>query len=52
MFINKVSLGTGAMDVSSNDNFGLTLERNINARNKFYAEVTGITKTTNRIMWL
>ena len=37
MVTNKVSLGTGAIDVSSDDNFGLELEININISNKFDA---------------
>ena len=35
MFISKVSLGTAGIDVSSNDNFGLMLDSNVNVRSKF-----------------
>ena len=39
MIIKQVSLGTGLIDVSSNDKFGLALESNINVSNKFDVEV-------------
>ena len=35
MFISKVSLRTAGIDVSSNDNFGLMLDSNVNVRSKF-----------------
>ena len=35
MFISKVSLWTAGIDVSSNDNFGLMLDSNVNVRSKF-----------------
>ena len=52
MVINQVSLGTGAIDVSSDDKFGLTLERNINVSNKFDTSVSGKINTMHRIMWV
>ena len=52
MVISQVYLGTGAIDVSSDDNFGLALESNTNASSKFDTEVTGITNTTHKIMRL
>ena len=39
MIINKLSLGIGTIEVSSNDKFGLALESNINVSNKFDVEV-------------
>ena len=50
MVINQVSLGTGAIHVSINDNFGLALESNINVSNKFDTEMAGIMKTEHNIM--
>ena len=50
MVINKVSLGTGSIDVSSNDKFGLTLEGNINYSKKIVAAVAGRMETMHRIM--
>ena len=35
MFIRKVLLRMAGIDVSSNDNFGLMLESNVNVSNKF-----------------
>ena len=52
MVINQESLGTGAIDVSSDDKFGLTLERNINVSNKFDTSVSGKINTMHRIMWV
>ena len=49
MVINKVSLGTGEIDVSGNDNFDLALESNINVSNEFDAAVDGRMNTTHRI---
>ena len=50
MFIKQVSIGTGVIDVSSHDNFGLALYININVSNKFDEAVAGGMKTTHRIM--
>ena len=50
MVIKQVYLGTGVIDVSGDDNFGLAPESNINVSNKFYAAVAGGIKTTHRIM--
>ena len=50
MIINQVSIGIGAIDVSMNDNFGLSLESNINLSNKLDAAMAGRMKTTHRIM--
>ena len=50
MVINQVSLGTGEIDISSNDNFGLSLEINIDVSNKFDAAVAGRINTTHRII--
>ena len=52
MVINQISLGTGVIDVSSDDNFGLTSESNITVSNKVDSEVYGGMKTTHMIMWL
>ena len=35
MVISEVSLGTSGIDVSSDDNFGLMLESNVNVSNYF-----------------
>ena len=40
----------GVIDVSSNDNFGLELEININASNNFDAAVAGMLNMTQKIM--
>ena len=37
MVIKQVSLGAGVIKISSNDNFGLSLESNINISSKFDA---------------
>ena len=37
MVISQVSLGVDAIDISSNDNFGLALEGNITISNEFDA---------------
>ena len=50
MAIKKVSFGTGIIDVSSDDTFGLTLQKNINVSTKFNEEVDGKMKTTHRII--
>ena len=50
MFIKQVSLGTCVIYVSSDDNFGLVLERNINVSNNFEAALSGLMKSTHRIM--
>ena len=50
MFINKVCLETGVIDVSSDDNFGLALESNINVTSKFYASATGGMNMMHKIM--
>ena len=48
--IKQVSLGTEEIDVSSNDNFGLELDRNINVSNEFDAAVDGGRNITHRII--
>ena len=40
MVISQVSLGVDAIDISSDDNFGLALEGNINVSNEFDAAAT------------
>ena len=50
MIINKVSLGTGAIDVSVNDKFCLVLESNINISNEFDTAVSGRMKTMYIVM--
>ena len=50
MVINQASLGTGSIDVSINDNFGLALESNINGSNEFDAEEDGRIKAAHTIM--
>ena len=47
---NQVSLGKGAIDVSSDDEFGLALESNINVSNKFDSAVDRVTKTAHKII--
>ena len=50
MVINKISLGKGAIDISSDDEFGLSLERNNNSSNKFDAAVSKRMNIMHRIM--
>ena len=50
MVINHISIATAAIDVSGDDNFGLTLKSNINISNEFYTSVAGRMNTTYRIM--
>ena len=50
MVINQVFLGIGVIDVSSDDNFGLVLENNINVMIEFETSVDGIITTTHIIM--
>ena len=50
MVMNNVSLGTGTIDVSSDDDFGLVLENDINVSNEFDASVDGGTKGKHSIM--
>ena len=50
MVIKQVYLGTGVIDISSNDNFGLALEININVSNKFDAAMARGMKMTHSIM--
>ena len=50
MVINKISLGKGAIDISSDDEFGLSLERNNNSSNKFDAAVSKRMNMMHRIM--
>ena len=35
MVISEISLRTATIDVSSDENFGLMMERNVNMRNEF-----------------
>ena len=50
MVIKQVSLGTGLIEVSSDDNLGLALESNINFSNKFNAMVAWRMKKIHRII--
>ena len=52
MVIKQVYLGKGVIDLSSDGNFGSSLESNINISNVFDAAVAGGMKTTHRIMQL
>ena len=52
MFIKQVSLGKGVIYVSSDDNFGLAFERNINVSNKFDVVAAGVPKKMHRIIRL
>ena len=49
MFISEVLLGTAGIDVSSDENFGLILERNVNASNEFTTSET-VNLETHKIM--
>ena len=48
--INQVYLGTGSIDVSRDDNFGLALESNINVSSEFDAAVAEGMNTRPKIM--
>ena len=50
MVINQVSLGTGEIDVSSDYNFGLEFEININVSSEFDTALDGVTNMTHKIM--
>ena len=50
MVISQVSLGVDAIDISSDDNFGLALEGNINVSNEFDAAATNEMETKHKIM--
>ena len=50
MVIKEVSLGTGVIEISSDDNFGLTLYRNIKVSNEFDAAVAELMKTTHKVI--
>ena len=50
MVIKQVSFRTGIIDVSSDYNFGLLLNSNINGSNKLDALVAGVITVTHSIM--
>ena len=50
MVIKQVSLGAGVIDISSDDSFGLALERKIKIFNGFDAAVDLGMKMTHRIV--
>ena len=50
MVIKELYLGTGLINVSIDDNFGLALESNTNVINNFDADMDGEKKTLHMIM--